>query len=94
MSGGQQQRVSIARAFINRPQVVFADEPTGNLDSRTTDEMMQLITGLAEKYHQTLIIVTHDEEISDYADTIIRLSDGKIEEKVKNQRKKTKEETQ
>lgn len=79
MSGGQQQRVSIARAFINRPQVVFADEPTGNLDTKTTYEMMDLITGLAEKQQQTLIIVTHDLEISEYADRIIHLSDGKIE---------------
>lgn len=79
MSGGQQQRVSIARAFINRPQVVFADEPTGNLDTKTTYEMMDLITGLARKYNQTLIIVTHDLEISDYADRIVHISDGKIE---------------
>lgn len=79
MSGGQQQRVSIARAFINRPQVVFADEPTGNLDTKTTYEMMDLITGLAKKYQQTLIIVTHDLEISDYATRIVHLSDGKVE---------------
>lgn len=79
MSGGQQQRVSIARAFINSPQVVFADEPTGNLDTKTTYEMMDLITGLAEKNHQTLVIVTHDLEISDYANRIIHLSDGKID---------------
>lgn len=79
MSGGQQQRVSIARAFINSPQVVFADEPTGNLDTKTTYEMMDLITSLAEKNKQTLVIVTHDLEISEYADRIIHLSDGKIE---------------
>ncbi len=79
MSGGQQQRVSIARAFINKPQVVFADEPTGNLDTKTTYEMMDLITGLAEEYRQTLIIVTHDLEISDYATRIVHLSDGQIE---------------
>ena len=79
MSGGQQQRVSIARAFINNPQVVFADEPTGNLDTKTTYEMMDLITGLAKKNNQTLVIVTHDLEISDYCDRIIHLSDGKIE---------------
>lgn len=79
MSGGQQQRVSIARAFINSPQVVFADEPTGNLDTKTTYEMMDLITGLAQKNKQTLVIVTHDLEISEYADRIIHLSDGKIE---------------
>lgn len=79
MSGGQQQRVSIARAFINSPQVVFADEPTGNLDTKTTYEMMDLITGLAQKNKQTLVIVTHDLEISEYADRIIHLLDGKIE---------------
>jgi putative ABC transport system ATP-binding protein len=79
MSGGQQQRVSIARAFINSPQVVFADEPTGNLDTRTTFEMMDLITGLAKKNNQTLVIVTHDLELSDYADRIVMLSDGQVE---------------
>lgn len=79
MSGGQQQRVSIARAFINKPQVVFADEPTGNLDTKTTYEMMDLITGLAVQNNQTLVIVTHDLEISAYADRIIHLSDGNIE---------------
>ena len=79
MSGGQQQRVSIARAFINSPQVVFADEPTGNLDTKTTYEMMDLITGLARKNNQTLVIVTHDLELSEYADRIVMLSDGKIE---------------
>ena len=79
MSGGQQQRVSIARAFINKPQVVFADEPTGNLDTKTTYEMMDLITGLAKENHQTLVIVTHDLELSEYADRIVVMMDGKIE---------------
>lgn len=79
MSGGQQQRVSIARAFVNQPPVVFADEPTGNLDTKTTYEMMDLITGMAKKNRQTLIIVTHDLELSEYADRIIVLQDGKIE---------------
>lgn len=78
MSGGQQQRVSIARAFVNQPPVVFADEPTGNLDTKTTYEMMDLITGMAKQNKQTLIIVTHDLELSDYADRIIVLQDGKI----------------
>ena len=87
MSGGQQQRVSIARAFINRPQVVFADEPTGNLDTKTTYEMMDLITNLASENHQTLVIVTHDLEIAEYADRIIHLSDGMIEKIEYNQRK-------
>ena len=92
MSGGQQQRVSIARAFINSPQVVFADEPTGNLDTKTTYEMMDLITSLAQKNRQTLVIVTHDLEISEYADRIIHLSDGKIEKIEQNQNRKRVEE--
>lgn len=79
MSGGQQQRVSIARAFINNPQVVFADEPTGNLDTRTTYEMMDLITGLSREHNQTLVIVTHDLEISDYTNRVIHLTDGRID---------------
>ena len=79
LSGGQQQRISIARAFVNNPEVVFADEPTGNLDTKTTKEMMDLITGIARKYNQTLVIVTHDLEISHYADQIIRIKDGGIE---------------
>ncbi len=87
MSGGQQQRVSIARAFINNPKVVFADEPTGNLDTATTTEMMELITSFAKKYNQTLIIVTHDLEISLYADRIIRFRDGKIESITVNENK-------
>ena len=79
LSGGQQQRVSIARAFVNKPQVVFADEPTGNLDTKTTYEMMDMITGMARERNQTLIIVTHDTEISVYADQIINIKDGNIE---------------
>jgi putative ABC transport system ATP-binding protein len=79
MSGGQQQRVSIARAFINNPRVVFADEPTGNLDSKTTTEMMDLITSIAHTRKQTLIIVTHDMEIASYSDEIIRIKDGLVE---------------
>lgn len=79
MSGGQQQRVSIARAFITNPEIIFADEPTGNLDTKTTNEIMELITGMAEEYKQTLVIVTHDLEISRYADRIIHIIDGNIE---------------
>ena len=79
MSGGQQQRVSIARAFVNEPPVVFADEPTGNLDTKTTYEMMDLITGMAKKNRQTLVIVTHDLELAEYADRIVMLQDGRIE---------------
>ncbi len=86
MSGGQQQRVSIARAFVANPEIVFADEPTGNLDSRTTREVMDLITSLAGEHNQTLIIVTHDNEISQYADRILYIKDGNIDRIEKNER--------
>jgi putative ABC transport system ATP-binding protein len=79
MSGGQQQRVSIARAFVNMPEIVFADEPTGNLDTKTTFEMMGLMTKMARDSRQTLIIVTHDAEIGVYADYRIYMRDGNIE---------------
>lgn len=79
MSGGQQQRVSIARAFCNNPKIIFADEPTGNLDTATTFEMMNLMTNLAKQFNQTLVIVTHDDEISGYASRIFMIRDGKIE---------------
>ena len=78
MSGGQQQRVGIARAFVSQPPVVFADEPTGNLDSHTTTEVMEMIVRMARRYHETLIIVTHDGDIARYADRIVRLVDGAI----------------
>ena len=79
MSGGQQQRIGIARAFVAMPEIVFADEPTGNLDSKTTREVMGLITQMARKNRQTLVIVTHDLEIAGYADRIIHILDGNIE---------------
>lgn len=85
MSGGQQQRVSIARAFVGKPQIVFADEPTGNLDTRTTMEVMDLITGMAYESKQTLIIVTHDTEISGYAHRVVYLRDGSIEKITENE---------
>ena len=78
MSGGQQQRVGIARAFIARPHVVYADEPTGNLDSKTTVEVMEMIRGFARKFDQTIIMVSHDAEMASYADRIITLKDGQI----------------
>jgi putative ABC transport system ATP-binding protein len=88
LSGGQQQRVSIARAFINNPSVVFADEPTGNLDTKTTMEMMNLITGIAREHEQTLVIVTHNTELSQFADQIIHIRDGCIEKITDNAEKK------
>lgn len=78
MSGGQQQRAGIARAFVTRPEVVFADEPTGNLDSATTVEIMQMICDFAEQFHQTIILVTHDPEMAAYAHRIVKLIDGEI----------------
>ena len=77
-SGGQQQRAGIARAFIARPDVVFADEPTGNLDSKTTVEIMEMICGFARSFHQTIVLVTHDPEMASYADRIVHLIDGAI----------------
>jgi putative ABC transport system ATP-binding protein len=86
MSGGQQQRVGIARAFVSNPEIVFADEPTGNLDSKTTKEVMNLIKQISEKNHQTIVMVTHDRKLADYADKIIHIFDGKIEKiEIKNQ---------
>lgn len=90
MSGGQQQRVSIARAFVNKPTILFADEPTGNLDTQTTLEVMEMITTIARKHNQTLIIVSHDPEIAEYADRIITVIDGNIQ-KIEVKREDTKE---
>jgi len=79
MSGGQQQRVGIARAFVSNPEIVFADEPTGNLDSKTSKEVMDLIKDIAQTNHQTIVMVTHDRKLAEYADRIIHIFDGKIE---------------
>ncbi|MCI6771935.1 MAG: ABC transporter ATP-binding protein [Oscillospiraceae bacterium] len=78
LSGGQQQRVSIGRALINAPSVVLADEPTGNLDSKNSHEIMELLKLSNKKYNQTLIVITHDENIALQADRILTLADGKI----------------
>ena len=78
MSGGQQQRVGIARAFVAKPKIVFADEPTGNLDSHTTLEVMKLLIEMSHQNGITFILVTHDRELSRYADRIITLMDGKV----------------
>ncbi len=79
MSGGQQQRVGIARAFVAKPEIVFADEPTGNLDTRTTMEVMKLIKQIARDNRQTIVMVTHDPRLADFADKIIHILDGKIQ---------------
>ena len=78
MSGGQQQRVGIARAFVTRPQVVFADEPTGNLDSKTKTEVIDMICSFARDFNQTIVLVTHDDNMAQYADRIVTLLDGRI----------------
>ncbi len=78
LSGGQQQRVSIGRALMNAPAVVLADEPTGNLDSKNSQEIMELLKVSNQKYNQTLVVITHDENIALQADRIIAVEDGKI----------------
>ena len=85
LSGGQQQRVSIGRAMINNPSIVLADEPTGNLDSKASREIMDLLKVSNQKYNQTLIVITHDENIALEADRIITIQDGKLisDEKIK-----------
>lgn len=79
MSGGQQQRVGIARAFVGPPAIIFADEPTGNLDSKTTNTVMELMLNMARTQRQTLIIVTHDPHIAEYADKVVYILDGNVE---------------
>lgn len=78
LSGGQQQRVAIGRALMNRPAILLADEPTGNLDSVTSMEVVGLLKSCAARFHQTTLIVTHQEEVAQMADRVIRMSDGKI----------------
>lgn len=78
LSGGQQQRVAIARALATRPSIILADEPTGNLDSKTSDEVMSLLKSMIKKYNQTLVMITHDETIAQMADRVIYIEDGKV----------------
>ncbi|MDE6601715.1 MAG: ABC transporter ATP-binding protein [Lachnospiraceae bacterium] len=78
LSGGQQQRVAIARALVSKPAIVLADEPTGNLDSRTSGDVLGLLKVTSSKFHQTLVMITHNSEIAQLADRIIRIEDGRI----------------
>ena len=78
LSGGQQQRVAIARALAGKPAIILADEPTGNLDSRTSQDVMSLLKVTSERFHQTIVMITHNEEIAQTADRIIRIEDGRI----------------
>ena len=78
LSGGQQQRVSIARALLTKPEIILADEPTGNLDSRTSADVLSLLKDSSRRFHQTIVMITHDREIAELADRSIRIEDGKI----------------
>ena len=78
LSGGQQQRVAVARALATRPSIILADEPTGNLDSKTSDEVMMLLKLMVKKYGQTLVMITHDESIAQMASRVIHIEDGKV----------------
>ncbi|MCR5128863.1 MAG: ABC transporter ATP-binding protein [Lachnospiraceae bacterium] len=91
LSGGQKQRVAIGRAYAHKPALILADEPTGNLDHATSVEIMDLLRTSAEKYGQTLIVVTHDDNIAATADRIIRISDGKIESDIRLRNRDEKE---
>ena len=91
MSGGQQQRVGIARALVVHPQIIFADEPTGNLDSHTTMEVLRLMQQIVREQKQTLVMVTHDNGLASYADRIFHIIDGKIVKIEENSHPKTAE---
>lgn len=84
LSGGQQQRVSIARSLINKPEIILADEPTGNLDSNTTQEVYKLLRDINKEFNTTFVIITHDNRIAEMADRVITVKDGKIEKDTKN----------
>lgn len=91
MSGGQQQRVGVARALVVNPKIIFADEPTGNLDSHTSEEVMTLMKRIVQEQKKTLVMVTHDNHLASYADRVFHISDGKII-KIEDKRKESKEE--
>lgn len=78
LSGGQQQRVAIARALVSKPAIILADEPTGNLDSKTSSDVLGLLKVTSQKFHQTIVMITHNSEIAQLADRIVRIEDGKI----------------
>jgi len=78
LSGGQQQRVAIARALANKPEIIFADEPTGNLDTKTTNEVMDLLKKCVNEFGQTLIMITHNNDIAQMADKVITIKDGNV----------------
>lgn len=82
LSGGQQQRVAIARALVSKPEIILADEPTGNLDLKTSDEVVGLLKMSVQKYGQTLVMITHDEDVAQIADRTILIEDGKVVEQV------------
>ncbi len=81
LSGGQQQRVAIARALATKPAILLADEPTGNLDSKTSQDVLSLMKVTGQKFGQTMVMITHNEEIAQLADRIIRIEDGRIVER-------------
>lgn len=80
LSGGQQQRVSIARALLTKPEIILADEPTGNLDSRTSEDVLALLKVTSTQFHQTTIMITHNDAIAQMADRIIRIEDGRVKQ--------------
>lgn len=82
LSGGQQQRVAIARSLVSKPAIIFADEPTGNLDEATSKEVMNLLLKTQKQFNQTIVLVTHDKDIASYGNRTIVLSDGKIQEEI------------
>ncbi|MBQ4293563.1 MAG: ABC transporter ATP-binding protein [Lachnospiraceae bacterium] len=90
MSGGQQQRVGIARALVVQPEIIFADEPTGNLDSNTSAEVMRLMQRIVKEHNQTMIMVTHDNYLAQFADRIFHIRDGKIQ-KIEEKKKELEE---
>ena len=92
MSGGQQQRVGVARALVVDPKIIFADEPTGNLDSHTSEEVMELMQQVVKKQGKTLVMVTHDDHLAAYADRIFHIIDGKIVKVEVNSAKEAKKE--